>query len=125
MITELENRKIQLNSDVLCAKILSLSKEIHSVEIINNKGRLVDGSYCKNAINLTPHKKEMFHMSTKLQESMKKEYDDEFGKVNYSYIAREKISMLSFTMGEDTLIVTIKSTNNVPATANDIISLIY
>jgi len=124
MITELENNTNKSDSYVFCQKIFSSSKEIQSVELVNKKGRLVERFSSNDIVNLLSHKKEMFHMSATLQESMKKDYDDELGKVNYSYVEREKVSIFSFGVGDDILIVTLKNAINPHVIAKEIISFL-
>lgn len=121
MMTELENNDYTSDSYTFCQKIFSLSNEIQSVELINKKGRLVERISDNDAINLPSHKKEMFRMSSKLQESMKNEYDDDFGKVKYSYVSREKIAIFSFSVGEDILIVTLSNTVDPHPVAQEIV----
>lgn len=123
-MTELENKILKSDSNALCSKIFSTSKEIQSVELINKKGRLIERISNGDTTNLTPHKEEMFHMSSKLQESMKNEYDDEFGKVNYSYISREKVAIFSCCVGEDMVLVTLPNTVNPHPIAKEIISFL-
>jgi hypothetical protein len=124
MMTELENNIHKSDSYAFCKKIFSSSNEIQSVELINKKGRLVERISNGNTVNLPPHKKEMFHMSSKLQESMKNEYDDDFGKVNYSYVSRERVAIFSFGVGEDILIITLPNTVNPHPIAKEIISFL-
>ena len=63
-------------------------------------------------------------MSWKLKESMNKEYDDEFGRVNYSCVNRERVAILSFGVGEDMLIVTLPNTVNPNAITKEIIPIL-
>lgn len=121
--SELENTNIS-DFSVFCKKILSLRREIQSVELINKKGRLIESTAKNNAINLLADKKEMFYMSEILQESMKKEQDGEFGKVNYSCTHREKVVIFSFIVGENMLVVISLVPINSDAIAKEIISLI-
>jgi hypothetical protein len=60
-------------------------------------------------------------MSLRLKESMNKEYDEDFGKVNYSCENRERVSIFSFGLGEDMLIVTLPNKANSHAIAKRII----
>ena len=63
-------------------------------------------------------------MSTKLQETMKNENDEDFGKVNYSYVSREKVAIFSCSVGENILIVTLPNTINPEPIAKDIVSFL-
>lgn len=92
--------------------------------MVNKKGRSVELVTRNNTVILPSHKKEIFHMSEILQESMRREYDDEFGKVNYSYISRKKVTIFSFRIGENMLVVISLIPVNPDAIAKKIISLI-
>lgn len=121
---ELENNLNTFNSLVFCKKVLSSSRKIQSVEIVNKKGRSVEYITKSNTIGLPTNKKEIFHMSEILQESMRKEQDDDFGKVHYSYTSREKVTIFSFRFGENMLILISLMPVNPDTTAKKIISLI-
>ena len=121
LISELEDSRNISDFSILCKKILTLDDAIQSVEIVDKKGRVVEGTW--NEFNgLSDKKKEIFHMSEVLHESMRHENDEDFGKVSYSYISREKVSVFSFIMGENTLIVISKKPANPDEAAKNIIS---
>jgi hypothetical protein len=124
MASKLEDDANISDSSVLCKKILSADRKIQSIEMVNKKGRSVELVTRNNTVILPSHKKEIFHMSEILQESMRREYDDELGKVNYSYVSRKKVSIFSFRIGENMLIVTSFVLVNPDAIAKKIISLI-
>lgn len=125
MIYELENNSNILDSLVFCKKILSSSRKIQSVEIVNKKGRSIEYiTKSNNAISLPTNKKEILLMSEILQESMRKEHDDDFGRVNYNYTSREKVAIFSFRIGENMLIVISSMSGNPVTIAKKIISLI-
>jgi hypothetical protein len=120
LISELDSRS-GLDFSVLCKKILALDNTIQSVEIVNKKGRLVEWAQ-SDFISLPAKKREIFHMSAVLHESMRHENDDDFGKVNYSYVSREKVGIFSFRMDENMLIVISSKPANPDETAKGIIS---
>jgi hypothetical protein len=124
MITELENIATRSDSYKFCNRVFSSNKEIQSVELVNKNGRLVERISSSNTINLPSHKKEMFHMSLRLKESMNKEYDEDFGKVNYSCENRERVAIFSFGIGEDILIVTLPNKANSHSIAKKIIPIL-
>jgi hypothetical protein len=125
LITKLDDNTNNTDSYGFCENIISSSKEIQSVALVNKKGRLVEWlSRSPDTIHLPPNKKEMFHMSLRLKESMNKEYDDEFGSVNFSYVNREKVAIFSFGVGEDMVIVTLPNSVNPLEVAIGVISFL-
>ncbi|MDC8451435.1 MAG: hypothetical protein LV477_00845 [Candidatus Nitrosotalea sp.] len=124
VICKLENNLNISDSINFCKKVLSSGRKIQSVEIVNKKGRSVECITKSNVFSLPIHKKEIFLMSEILQESMRKEHNDYFGNVNYSYTSREKVAIFSFRLGENMLIVISLMPSNPDTTAKKIISLI-
>ena len=89
-------RSMQL--DNLCELILESNERIHLVVVIDQKGRVIESKMRDDRVtkNLTDQKKEMLFMECALQLSMIRDFDDEFGKLQYTYSTREKISFFSF-----------------------------
>lgn len=84
-----------------------LGQGVDFVGIINKQGRIVD-YVCKNDVNLTDEKKEMFFMGMSLQLSMQKEYDDELGPVKYLVAERDSSKIISIPMPSGSMIVIMK-----------------
>jgi hypothetical protein len=71
--------------------------------MISKHGRLVD-CQVRRHINLSDEQKEMFFMSCSLQQRMCKDYDDNFGKVEYMVTEREDYRIITVPQESDTLI---------------------
>src|SRR3989338_298778 len=71
-----------------------LGKGVEFIGLINKEGRM-ESALCKNEINLTAEKKEMFLMQFRLQSSMQRDYDDEFGPVSHTITERENSIFVS------------------------------
>jgi len=67
---------------------------VEFVGFISKLGRVIDYS-CKTEINLTQEQKETLFMSTSLHLSMQKDYDDNFGSVQYIVSERENSKIVS------------------------------
>lgn len=94
----------------------------HGVEfigLINKEGRM-ESSMCKNEINLTDERKEMFMMQFRLQSSMHKDYDDEFGPVNHTITEREKSIFVSIPIVAYTVLAIMKKTIDITVAINKI-----
>ncbi|MBI3639295.1 MAG: hypothetical protein HY223_03170 [Thaumarchaeota archaeon] len=122
--TKAENN--QKNSlEELIKSILNVHRLIWSVNIINNKGRLIESSSRTSVMNsFTSQKMEMFFMGHRLQESMRGEFNDEFGSVLYSFVQREKIGILSFKVADHVILVMFHPNVESSVLARNIFSII-
>jgi|SRR5579863_5897682 hypothetical protein len=94
------------NFDVICKKILELDEKIRSARIINGKGKLVAGGMRQGLKSLEDAKKdEMLFMELSLRVRMRHEFDEEFGKVEFSLSYRGKVILMSFPIEENVLFV--------------------
>jgi hypothetical protein len=94
------------NFDVICKKVFELDEKIRSARIINSKGKLAAGGMREGLKSLEDSKKdEMLFMELSLRIRMRHEFDDEFGKVEFSLSHRERVILMSFPIGENVLFV--------------------
>jgi hypothetical protein len=94
------------NFDVICKKVFELDEKIRSARIINSKGKLVAGGMRQGLKSLEDAKKdEMLFMELSLRIRMRHEFDEEFGKVEFSLSHREKVILMSFPIEENVLFV--------------------
>jgi len=103
---------IQKNFEIekLCSSILAVNKNIQSVTIINKNGRPVENMVRKSVDALIPDKEnEMLLMSCALAISMGRDFDEYFGHIGYTFVARENLSMFSFPLDEYVILVTSKA----------------
>jgi len=84
-----------------------LGHGVDFVGIINKHGRMVD-YVCKNEINLSNEKKEMFFMEISLQMSMQKEYDMEFGPVRYVIAERDNSKVISIPISTGAIVAIMR-----------------
>lgn len=94
------------NFDAICKEVFELDEQIRSVRIINEKGRLVAGGMRQGLTSLEDTKKdEMLFMELSLRVKMRHEFDEEFGKVEFSLSYRGKVILMSFPLGDSVLFV--------------------
>jgi len=84
-----------------------LGEGVEFIGLINKEGRM-ESSMCKNEINLTEDRKEMFMMQFRLQSSMHKDYDDEFGPVSHTITERENSIFVSIPIVSHTILAIMK-----------------
>ncbi len=97
-----------LNLDELCNQILNIDNSIQTVTVIGKNGRPVEEA-SRLGLNRTKEKHEMFFMSHALEISLGRDFDDQFGKVNYTFTSRDNLSVLSFPMEDSFLLVVYQS----------------
>lgn len=73
------------------------------VELINKNGR-TEGTLCTKEIPLNEEKKEMLSMGLRLQYSMQKDFDSEFGTVNYTITERQHSRFVSIPISAGILL---------------------
>jgi hypothetical protein len=93
----------------LCSSILKSDPKITFVSVINEKGGIEEFQTKGSILDSFPaSKREIFFMGYALQHGMKKDYDEDFGQVGYTYEQREKRILYSFPMMNFLLIVGCK-----------------
>jgi len=94
------------NFDAICTKVFELDGKIRSARIINGKGKLVAGGMKQGLKSLEDAKKdEMLFMELSLRVRMRHEFDEEFGKVEFSLSYRERVILMSFPIRDNVLFV--------------------
>jgi hypothetical protein len=102
MVPDDESRS---NFDVICKKVFELDKKIRSARIISSKGKLVAGGMKEGLKSLEDAKKDdMLFMELALRIRMRQEFDEEFGKVEFSLSHRERVILMSFPIGDNNVL---------------------
>ncbi|MGC1425348.1 MAG: DUF6659 family protein [Nitrosotalea sp.] len=90
----------------LCKSIMQMDDHIRFVAIINEKGRIEESQGHNSIIEkLSNVRKEMFFMENALVYRMSKEFDEDLGKVGFSYSERAGSGLVSFPMDDQLLLV--------------------
>ncbi|MGI0087696.1 MAG: hypothetical protein ACREBI_07010 [Nitrosotalea sp.] len=84
-----------------------LEEGVEFVGFISKLGRVIDYSY-KNEINLSQEQKETLFMTTTLSLSMQRDYDDNFGAVQYVVTERENSKIVSIPAPFGSIILVMK-----------------
>lgn len=114
-----------LSFESLCDSILKLNKSIQSVAIINNRGRVIEKiSRFKFVKQFPNHLNEMFCMSCVLQVSMGRDFDENYGPINYYISERTHLTMITFPLDENILLMTIDKNTSPIMLSRSIIHLI-
>lgn len=109
----------------LCKKVMDLDPKIRFVGIINFKGRLIAGGMQKGIEPLESSKdREMLFMQLALRIKMRKEFDKQFGQVQFAMAYREKCIIMSFTLDDNILYVSTNTSIDFKKTSLNILKII-
>ena len=109
----------------LCTLVQKIDSDIRFVGIINSKGRLVAGGMVSSKKRLGDRKgDEMLYMELALRVRMRREFDDDLGKVEFSMSFREKLIVMSFPMKNDVLMVSMERKTQFEKIAFSILKLV-
>ena len=114
-----------ISLESLCDSVLRLNKSIQSVAIINNKGRAIEKISRPEFTKLYPnHLSEFFCMSCVLQVSMGRDFDENYGPINYHMSERTSLTTLTFPMKENVILVATNKNTSPITLARKIVTLI-
>jgi len=93
----------------ICTLVHKIDSKIRFAGVINSKGRLVAGGMAASKTRLGDRKRdEMLYMELALRVKMRREFDDDLGKVKFSMSFREKLIVMSFPMEDNVLMVSME-----------------
>jgi len=93
----------------LCTLVQKIDSKIRFAGVINSKGRLIAGGMVSSKKRLGDRKRdEMLYMELALRVKMRREFDDDLGKVKFSMSFREKLIVMSFPMEDNVLMVSME-----------------
>ena len=93
----------------MCASIQKIDDKIRFAGVINSKGRLTAGGMAPSKTRRGDRKRdEMLYMELALRVKMRREFDDDLGKVKFSMSFREKLIVMSFPIENDVLMVSME-----------------
>ena len=93
----------------LCTITQKIDSKVRFAGVINSKGRLIAGGMAPSIKRLGDRKRdEMLYMELALRVKMRREFDDDLGKVKFSMSFREKLIVMSFPMEDNVLMVSME-----------------
>jgi len=112
----------------LCEKVFNLHDDIRYAGVINDGGSLLAGGMRKGLDSITEDQNdELYLAQTALRKSMRQRFDETMGRARFAYVEREKISMLTFYMDKNILVLSIEpnvDTHSVIDIAKDTMKLL-
>lgn len=97
---------LHVDLESLCNSILGANKNIQSVAVINNKGRPIEKNSRPEFTKQYPdYMSELFCMQCVLQISMGRDFDENYGPINYHLSERASFTVLTFPVGDNIILV--------------------
>ena len=85
--------------------------EIRFVGVVNNMGNLIAGGLSNRVDWIeTDEKRRMLYMQMALEISMRKDFDDTLGEINYVSTNRKNIMMITIPLNNNILLISAKRT---------------
>ena len=95
------------DTDKLCETVLNLNKNITSVAIINKHGRAEASSQRNSNERFPIHISELFLMHCILEISIGRDFDEQYGPINYYISERPNLMLFTFPYYDGAVIVSI------------------
>lgn len=116
---------LHVSLEPLCDSILRLNKNVQSVAVINNRGRAMEKiSRPKFTEQFPDHLSELLCMNCVLQMSMGRDFDENYGPINYYISERTNLTMITLPLDENVLLVTTNKSISPLSLARKIVDLI-
>jgi hypothetical protein len=98
-----------MDHNKLCEQVFALNEDIRYAGVIDSAGTLVAGGMRKGTDSIVSETdEELFLTHTALRKSMRDRFDASMGGARFAYVEREKVSILTFYMGDKILLVTLE-----------------
>jgi hypothetical protein len=93
--------------DKLCYWIFKFDRRVRYAGVLDDTGRVIAGGMRKGISSLEPVSEDLRLMANlTIQIGTDKTWDQYFGKIQYTLVKREKVTMLIFGIGKDLLLIT-------------------
>lgn len=110
--------------DTKCNDILKEDHKIRFVGVINNLGNLIAGGFKEGITPLVDNKKtKMLYMQMVLEISMRRDFDDTLGRVNYIATNRNNALMITIPFNQHIVLVSAESVASVEKIVTRIITV--
>jgi len=98
-----------MDHNMLCERVFALNEDIRYAGVIDSAGALIAGGMRKGTDSIVSETdEELFLTHTALRKSMRDRFDASMGGARFAYVEREKMSILTFYMGDKILLVTLE-----------------
>jgi len=99
---------MQYNLPALCNSIFEIDEKIRFVGMIDQMGKLIVGDMKKGTPSLEKNDGSIrLYLGYAINNVLRRDFDNVFGKVLYTFSEREKIKLLTIPIEENLLLVSI------------------
>ena len=93
--------------DKLCLQVFKFDRRVRYAAVLDDTGRIIAGGMRKGISSLEPASEDLRLMANlTIQIGTDKTWDQYFGKIQYTFVKREKVNMLIFGVGKDLMLIT-------------------
>ncbi|AFU58790.1 hypothetical protein Ngar_c18580 [Candidatus Nitrososphaera gargensis Ga9.2] len=98
----------------LCDKIIKLDRNIRFVGIVNNRGEVIEGGFQQGIEPLLDETAEQqMYIQSLWNLTTLESYSDKLGKVRYSITEHDKVTLMTFPLGDGILCLSVTPRANV------------
>ena len=99
---------MQYDLPALCTRIFEVDEKIRFVGMIDQMGKLIAGDMKKGTPSLEKNDGSIrLYLGYAINNILRRDFDNVFGKVVYTFSEREKIKLLTIPIDENLLLVSI------------------
>ena len=92
--------------DKLCLQVFKFDRRVRYAGVLDDTGRLIAGGMKRGISSLEPVSEDLRLMaSLTIQLGTDKTWDEYLGKVQYTFVKREKINVLTFNFGKNLMLI--------------------
>jgi hypothetical protein len=93
----------------LCEQIFALHDDIRYAGVVDDSGLLIAGGMRKGFDSIVDQNNEELYLAqTALRKSMRQRFDNTMGKSRFAHVERENISILTFYMNKNIVLITLE-----------------
>src|SRR5580698_6701757 len=114
--------------DKLCLQTFKFDRRIRYASVLDDTGRIIAGGMRKGISSLEPVSEDLRLMANlTIQIGTDKTWDRYFGTIQYTFVKREKVNMLTFNLGANFMLVSTEPDFELQSAANlrDTVMTIY
>jgi hypothetical protein len=97
---------LQVGYDKICTEMFKFDRRVRFAAVLDHTGRQIAGGMKKGIPSLEPLSEDLRLMANiTIQLSTDKTWDQYFGRIQFTFIKREKVNILTFHMGTKLILV--------------------
>jgi len=105
--------------DKLCLQTLKFDRRIRYASVLDDTGRIIAGGMRKGISSLEPVSEDLRLMANlTIQIGTDKTWDRYFGTIQYTFVKREKVNMLTFNLGVNFMLISTEPDFDLHQVAN-------